>query len=87
VPAFFQGVIVGDKITISAFADVFTVLSGVQTAPFEVDLFGGTVTYGNPPSPGASPQSPRPVIGDLCPRFSYGTMTATPISIDVAPEP
>jgi hypothetical protein len=91
VPAFFQGVIVGDKITISAFADVDTVLSGVQTAPFEVDLFGGTVTYGNPPSPGASPSgspSPSPTLyGDLCPRFHYGTMTATPISIDVAPEP
>jgi hypothetical protein len=92
VSATFQAIIIGDRITISAFADVFTELSGISTAPMEVDVFGGTATYGNvPPPPGYTPPpgatpTPTPlIIGDLCPRYSYGTMTVTPISTSAQP--
>jgi hypothetical protein len=88
-PAEFYGVVVDDTITISAFAGLYNVLSGVTTAPFEVDIAGGTATYGNPPVPGASPSgSPSPSpgssaapsgtpYGDLCPRYSFGTIKVT----------
>ena len=49
----FQAILSGDTISVSAFADVFTELSGISTPPFEVDAEGGTAIYGNPPPPPA----------------------------------
>jgi hypothetical protein len=66
--ATFNGVIVGDTITISAFADFNTALSGVSSAPIEVPLDGPGGSYG-----------PTEPVGDLCPHYSYGTVVLNKI--------
>ena len=43
-PAFFGATIVGDKVTVSAFA-AFDALAGVVTQPFEMPKFGGTKDF------------------------------------------
>ena len=78
-PAEFYGVVVDDTITISAFAGLYNVLSGVTTAPFEVDIAGGTATYGNPPC--RVPQRParrRRRPGRLPPRLAPRTEMCAP---------
>ena len=78
--ATFNGVIIGDKITISAFADFMSALSGINSGPMEVPLSGGTFTI-QPPSRNNLP-TPRPSgapVGELCPRYSFGTLTLNKI--------
>jgi hypothetical protein len=62
-PASFFGTIDGDRIAIGAFADITNPMAGVITGVFDVELSGGTVTL-----------DPTPVVGELCPRYSYGTL-------------
>jgi hypothetical protein len=65
--ATFQAIVGDDTITISAFADFGTVLSGISTAPFEVPVEGGSALL-----------AAGRLVGDVCKHNSFGTMTATP---------
>jgi hypothetical protein len=53
------------SILISAWADVFTDLAGISTAPMEVPVVGGFAQFD------------LPTVGELCPRSSHGEMTVT----------
>ena len=67
VPAQFHAVVGEETISVSAFAEPFTALSGISTANFDVDIDGGTDDF------------PRTqTAGELCPHFSYGNATVTP---------
>ena len=66
VPATFRGYTTATgSIMISAWADVFTTLAGISTAPMEVPIVGGFAQFD------------LPTVGDLCPRSSHGEMTVT----------
>ena len=66
VDATFNGYLTGTgSIMISAYADVFTVLAGISTAPMEVPIVGGFAQFDSP------------TIGELCPHGSHGEMTVT----------
>jgi len=66
VDATFNGILTGTgTIMISAYADAFSVLSGISTAPMEVPIVGGFAQFDSP------------LVGDLCPRSSHGEMTVT----------
>jgi hypothetical protein len=69
-PATFMGVVQGGMITISAFADIGTPLSGVTTAPFEVSLGGGKKSYG-----------PTTPVGEPCAHSSSGTITVQSLDL------
>ena len=64
VPAFLGATIVGETMTVAAFAEGS--LSGVTTDYFEVPVEGGKASFEN--------QNP---IGSLCPRTSFGTIEVT----------
>jgi hypothetical protein len=70
VDATFTAGVDGNTITIGAYANYDTNLSGVITAPFTVTVDAGTAsataTYG-----------PTPMVGELCPHNSSGTITVT----------
>jgi hypothetical protein len=74
VPATFLAVIdtKAKTITVSAYANLETALSGIATAAFTFDLEeeGEQTEEVDPGAP----------IGDLCPRTSYGTATIKPIT-------
>ena len=53
------------SIMISAWADVFTDLAGISTAPMEVPIVGGFAQFD------------LPTVGGLCPHSSHGEMTVT----------
>jgi hypothetical protein len=71
VTATFNGILSGPgRITVSAYADVFSELSGISTAPIEVPLDGsqrGIYTSSE--------------VGDLCPHSSDGELTLTNLSL------
>jgi len=71
VSATFLAILQDDLLTVSAYADIETVLAGISTAPFTVDATVDTeqtVTL-----------DPGPVVGDLCPHNSYGTAKIKPV--------
>lgn len=61
--AAFTGVVKDGKITIGAYADLGTPMEGALTGAFVVPVGGGTATF-----------APTPVVGTVCPHFSYGTI-------------
>jgi hypothetical protein len=65
-PAFLAATIVGDVMSIAAFAEGS--LAGVTTDYFEVPVEGGKASFEN-----------RNPAGELCPRTSFGTIEVTPI--------
>jgi hypothetical protein len=66
-PATLGGTIIGDTITIAAFAEEG--LAGVTTDDFEVPLEGGRYSISHPIP-----------VGELCPRTSRGVIEMTPLS-------
>jgi hypothetical protein len=72
VPATFLAVIDDEAktITISAYANFDTALSGISTAPFEFDL--------EEEAQQILVSDPSDIVGDLCPHNSYGTATIEP---------
>ncbi len=72
VDATFTGGVNGGTITIGAYANFKTSLSGVITAPFTVALADGsaTATFG-----------PTPLVGELCPHTSSGTITVAGLQL------
>jgi hypothetical protein len=71
VPATFLAIIANGTITVSAYADIGTALSGVSTGYFTADS-----TAEDPP---AVTIPPNAVVGDPCPHNSYGTATLKPL--------
>ena len=65
-PAFLAATIVGDVMSIAAFAEGS--LAGVTTDYFEVPVEGGKASFEN-----------RNPAGELCPHTSFGTIEVTPI--------
>ncbi len=71
VPAIFLAILDGDRLTVSAYADVNTTLTGISTSPFTVD---STVETAQTVEVNLGPP-----IGTLCPHTSYGKATITPV--------
>jgi hypothetical protein len=71
VPATFLGILDGPNLTVSAFANLNTTLTGISTSQFTVDITDGT-----PQTVGVDLGPPR---GTLCPHTSYGGATITPV--------
>lgn len=70
VPATFNGVLTGNgTIMISAYADIFTALAGISTAPMEVPITGGRAVYTSSE------------VGELCPHSSDGEMIVTMLAL------
>ena len=71
VPATFLAILDGGKLTVSAYADLNTTLTGISTAQFTVDstvATAQTVDFNLGPPPDT-----------LCPHTSYGEATITPV--------
>lgn len=71
VPATFLGILDGQNLTVSAFANLDTTLTGISTSQFTFDITAGT-----PQTVGFDLGPPR---GTLCPHTSYGGATITPV--------
>ena len=71
VSATFLAILQDDMLTVSAYADFDTVLSGISTAPFEFDA-----TVETEQTLTIVPSSP---VGEPCPYTSYGTAKVKPI--------
>jgi hypothetical protein len=70
VDATFNGYLTGNgEITISAYADIMTQLSGISTAPMTVPLTGGRAIFTSS------------VTGELCPHSSDGELTLTALTL------
>jgi hypothetical protein len=68
-PATFGAEVLGDRMSVSAFANAENPLAGVLTGVFDLPVEGG------------SAEIPRlPPTGTLCPRSMYGWITVTPAS-------
>jgi hypothetical protein len=72
VDATFTASVDGNMMTVGAYADYDTNLSGVITGLFTVPLDDGTATFAPPPA-----QGPTPPPGELCPHHSSGVITVT----------
>ncbi len=70
VEATFNAFLTGsDEITISAYADIMTQLSGISTAPMTVPIAGGTAIFTSTET------------GELCPHSSDGELTLTGLTL------
>ena len=74
VDATFTAIVARDTITVAAYADLETALSGVWAPPIAVPVAGGIADY-----------PPEEVRGDLCPRRSFGQATVTRFGTPPAP--
>ena len=71
VSATFLGILADGELTVSAYADVNTVLAGISTEPFTFDATKQTEQ--------TLTIVPGPLVGELCPHLSYGTAKIKPI--------
>lgn len=79
----FQAVIVGDKVTVNAYADVMSDFSGVTTWPMEVPRTGTYDRKAGADKPVATGQ-PDPAQGTVCTHAWYGKWT---VQIQLRPPP